>query len=100
MAVIRKDEASDLGDAAIKSGEVPPSIYYRATLASKLAALVAIFLFAPWAWWALVVEETDRMLWFENWALLIWYLSAVAISFIGICVLPFLGDWRVRVPLA
>jgi lipid A ethanolaminephosphotransferase len=40
------------------------------------------------------------MLWFRQWTSLTLYLTAFAIALAGVCILPFLRDWRVRAPLA
>jgi glucan phosphoethanolaminetransferase (alkaline phosphatase superfamily) len=67
---------------------------------SKVFAIAALILLAPWGWWGNVIHEVDWMLWFRSWTLIAVYLTAFAISLAGLCVLPFLGDWRLRVPLA
>ena len=76
-----------------------PEHYVVARLYIKLLALVLIFFLAPWAWWGSIAEDIDLSLWAEDWKHLGVYLAAIALSFTGICILPFLRNGWLRVPL-
>ena len=72
----------------------------KAIVVSKLTALFTVYWVAPWGWWGPVIHDADWMLWFRKWTSLNLYLAVFAIALAGVCVLPFLRDWRIRVPLA
>jgi glucan phosphoethanolaminetransferase (alkaline phosphatase superfamily) len=69
-------------------------------LAFKLLSLCSLLVLAPWGWWDLVFQDVDWMLWFNLWMPIALHLLVFAVSLAGLCVLPFLRDWRIRVPLA
>jgi glucan phosphoethanolaminetransferase (alkaline phosphatase superfamily) len=62
----------------------------------KLGALAILFVLAPWAWWGSIAEDIDLSLWSEDWTHLSFYLASVAISFTGICLVPFLLNGWLR----
>lgn len=88
------------------SSKVPDPLSFREPsypalrLWLKLGALAILFILAPWGWWAGITEDIDLSLWREEWTHLSFYLASVAISFAGICLVPFLLNGWLRIILS
>jgi lipid A ethanolaminephosphotransferase len=64
----------------------------------KLAALGLVCVAAPWAWIPSASREVELVANAGRWPFLALYVTIVAAALAGLIVLPFLRDWRIRVP--
>jgi glucan phosphoethanolaminetransferase (alkaline phosphatase superfamily) len=65
----------------------------------KMAALGLVYVAAPWGWLSMASHEVELVATAGRWPFLALYLTVATIALAGLAVVPFVRDWRVRIPL-